>query len=596
MSYVKTLVKFVKATDSNETYTARSPENISASRGIGMIAGDTEILWVGNIRDFPKWIHNARAYVYAARDEDIDTNDQSQLLNVYFVESVEAVKDSGRYQWRIRGRDATQAVYNTRITETFSEDVQYTVPGIYGREKTTLGWRDIEEKSYPNASLIIRTLLRNYFGATSEGGLEVNDYGVRLTKRDGTAFPTKGYSCDNKPFGEVLIDLSSQEYTGDGPYQFGVEISNDGTAFLRWQPAGSTKNHLVANYALDPDTTTSTVTIDSTNTRYAQRFRTRSLSETYYLKDKITDVFFEMRPGGSLQGYWTIEADSGGNPSGTALTQTDTITLKPVPYTISFNDSLEVEPSTYYWLVFYRTAGTGSFYATEIDNLLNLTIKAKYYNGSWIDDPLKRLSHAISILNESITIREEEGAIAATNILDIQTSRSSYDQINAVAVYCGEDPNGVPIIVDRVDANASFSGGMRTKYISVDLARKWIKEHPEPDDYESATIDGVTLEDYTDYVNLCRNSVRAEGWAVAGRELSKIAMEGKPKWEVNLKIRGNNSYYIGQGVKIYARNVDVSYQIYRSNFYVSGIQHNIGVDGWTTSLRLVEQFPVGGIE
>jgi hypothetical protein len=427
----------------------------------------------------------------------------------------------------------------------------------------------------------------------------------------GNDFPTMYYSCSNKPMGEVLYELSSDDVTRDGIYTFKVKLVTDTrdpqgsvSAVLFWFPIESADVEVSSGAGSGTDEfafwyggETYSAYLSATNTRIAQKFTTPSYGKV--LPDYLA---INKDPGGTLTGYFQIETDSSGDPSGSYLCKTNTQTLRSSIQSeaIFFRDTANLlDPSTDYWLVFYRTSGSGGFYASNNGP----ADRVKYYDGSWNLDTVENLKFAISSSLQERYMAEGTGTdLDTANIISVVPTKSNYDKINMVTLNCGDDPNGVPIIIDVLAQGASFSFGIRSKLEYKDFAKVWIKGHPEPDgilrSYPHTYNDGTHVEDYEDYVDACVQYAKDEGRFYGLQLIRQLSKGQGPKWEMNITMRGTNEFSVGQRVNPDFRTIGIgselsnygkSNSIQKRIFYISGINHNLDSNGWRTTLNVLEE-------
>lgn len=127
---------------------------------------------------------------------------------------------------------------------------------------------------------------------------------------------------------------------------------------------------------------TASETINGTNTRYAQKF-------TVGDDGSVAQVVYSLFANAGLTLTVEVEGDSAGSPSGTATyPRLQKVGVAPVgtgSQTISFDG--DFLPAGDYWMVFIRTAGTGSFNGTTSGTQL-----AKYYDGTWHNSTNKQVT------------------------------------------------------------------------------------------------------------------------------------------------------------------------------------------------------------
>jgi len=535
---------------------------ISATLGRGSVAGDTEIQFTGvNKNSFPQWLDESSIAVYVS---DSSINKYKNMINLYQVESIEPVKTTSGYEWRIRGRDLTNILMNTRITENYDKGLEYTVG---------------ETTDYPTASLIIRHILRSYFTQETEAATEIKDNGVATTKRDReTAFPYISYSCSNKSMSDILDELSSDVYTQDGPYDWKLSVDNaKRRVSLIWGPREKDK---FAYETLDNEYTT----YDSSSvTQVAQKLS--FTGDTTFEATAVSLTSF----GTDLTGYISLNADSGDEP-GDELISTASQDIHSGDLELSFSTTYLIDPGYTMWIVLHLESGSATVQGTSTGNS-----NMKYYDGSWnTETALNNMAHDLYgfTLEKSFDINKRD------DVISVKPEKSYYDIPNLVTLNCGKDPSGVPIIIDVLSESTAYTYGVKTIVKSrPELAEEWINENGEPDEYPE-DVDGTEVSNYSGYVELCRDRVEEKGRGTGKEILKAIGENNIPKWSIDLTMLGTHDYKVGQMIRFQSDNLGVhrrslgsggANRLALGDFRIEGITHEIDPSGWYTTLNLLER-------
>jgi len=119
----------------------------------------------------------------------------------------------------------------TSVNQTLSTGRTLTVKGVGMMDVVFKGLVFVRDTSLTKPHLIIQNIiaqLNSYNPYRKIYGANPTEWGTTLTvrattKRDGTtAFEDKAYTCSYKPAVEIIEDLSTNKYTGDGTYIFKV--------------------------------------------------------------------------------------------------------------------------------------------------------------------------------------------------------------------------------------------------------------------------------------------------------------------------------------------------------------------------------------
>jgi hypothetical protein len=532
---------------------------VSATLGRGSIAGDTEIQFAGvDKNSFPEWIDESQIVVYVS-DSTIDK--YQNMINMYQVESIEPIRQTGGYEWRIRGRDITNILMNTRITENYDEGLEYTVG---------------ESTGYPTASLIIRHILRSYFTADTEAATEIDGSGVSTLKQDrDTSFPVISYSCSNKAMSDVLDELSSDTYTQDGSYDWKLSVDNQNRQItLVWGP--SKKDKLAYHNRSDENKV-------YTCERIAQRIEFRSNNKFESTACSLTSF------GTDLTGYISLNADAGTEP-GDELIRTASQDIHSGDLELYFTSTHQIDPDTTYWLVLHVESGSAT-----VQGSVTGTSNVMYYDGSWNDESeIYNMSYNLygNLVETHLDTNSRD------DIISVKPEKSYYDIPNLITLDCGKDPSGVPIIIDVLSESTAYTYGIKTVVKSrPELAEEWISENPEPEDYPE-DVDGTAVSNYSGYVELCRDRVEEKGRRTGKKILNSIGENNVPKWRMDVTMIGNHDYRIGQNIRFESDKLGVHYRrdgsgganrLGLGDFRVEGITHEIDPSGWYTTLNLLER-------
>ena len=189
------------------------------------------------------------------------------------------------------------------------------------------------------------------------------------------------------------------------------------------------------------------------------------------------------------------------------------------------------------------------------------------------------------------------------NIYDIKLKRNNNKIVNMVVFNAGQDLNGNGVLWYYQDTT-SRSNVLHAKFQPMtDLGRDLIKAeitsgnlvestsgtvpfqgklYAVANSYPFTTSWGVSASSFDDYNSDFRDELKS----VRGKNRAqKITQRfGKLVWEGSIVLKGTNSYVAGNLITLTSKTLGLSSQLLR----VIDVTHSIGLNGWKTSLQLME--------
>jgi hypothetical protein len=180
---------------------------------------NTDALPVINIDDrIDVFVANSASGVFIGTTASDYTN--YFLFNGTVEETHDELVEDGANRLVVQGANATQLLMRTLLPA-----------GVYKQDTISVNNQNVSP-TVPNQ---IQTMFEFINQSNPAGRQLVWSPDNKPTKEDGTAFPPISYSTNYKPVYNIIADLSTDAYTGDGDYYFYLKINSSGQNEFVWK-------------------------------------------------------------------------------------------------------------------------------------------------------------------------------------------------------------------------------------------------------------------------------------------------------------------------------------------------------------------------